>query len=458
MNPSTDHPARAIARMTDRWEAEGLRMHGFILMQKGRILAEGSWSPFQNTVPHRMYSVSKSMTSLAIGLLEAEGRLKLSDPICDYFPDKLPPTVPGPLRRTTIRDMLCMASCHRKSAFKQVRDDDWTRAFFTVPPTHEPGTVFNYDTSSSHTLSALVQRLSGMPLDRFLQTRLFDSLGATDAKRWLTDPMGVCQGGSGLVMTLRDFAKIAQFCLTGGKGTALEGYLAQAVQKHIDTPLQDHTEERYGYGYQFWRVRNNGFAMYGMGGQLAVCLPELEAVLCTTADTQLDPNGVQKIYDAFWQELYPVLAAGRTSTQAEWDALRDKLQTLAFAPVPNDDSFARPIGQAYAFPKNPTGFSYLCLQDQELVFENASGRHRLPFGIGAWAGAKFPGTSEPCITSGGWIFPGLFRLQCYLTGDDPNGVDMLLCYQGDRITVQMKSVRIIHMTQYAGIASGKVIG
>ncbi|MBE0600721.1 MAG: serine hydrolase, partial [Firmicutes bacterium] len=274
--------AEGIGRMLDRLDAQDVCIHGFTLVQDGNRLASGAWAPLRATDPHRMFSVSKSMTSLAIGLLEAEGRLRLTDAICDYFPDKLPDAVPGPLRRQTIRDMLRMASCHRFTTYKQSGDPDWTRTFFTVPPTHEPGTVFHYDTSASHTLAALAERLTGMPILSFLQAWLFDGIGATDAKRWLQDPVGVSQGGTGLIMTLDDLTKTAQFCLGGGVGTPLEGYLREAVKKQIDTPPKGKAEERYGYGYQFWRVRSNGYAMYGLGGQLAVCLPDSGIVFCTT--------------------------------------------------------------------------------------------------------------------------------------------------------------------------------
>jgi len=454
--PNAGIPARAVSRMLDRLEKSGLCMHGFSLAQSGETIAEGYWAPFRAGVPHRMFSVSKSMTSLAIGLLEADGKLKLTDPICDYFPDKLPKTVPGELSRMTIRDMLRMATCHRETTYKLADDPDWTRTFFTVPPTHEPGTVFNYDTSSAHTLAALAERLSGMPLLSFLQSRLFDPVGATDEKRWLTDPVGIPQGGSGLVMTLRDLAKVARFCMEGGKGTPLEAYLREAVRWQISTPLQEHDEERFGYGYQFWRVRNNGFAMYGLGGQLAVCLPDVQTVLCTVADTQMNFNGVQKIYDAFCREVYPQVN-GPASGAGEWDALRERTDTLAMRPLSNDEAFAGPAGREYAFEQNPMHLQTLCLKDRELVYENASGRHALPFGVGAWAASTFPETQEPCIASAGWIAPALLRLTCHVTGDSPCGVDMLLHFKGDRVTVQMKSVREIFTERYAGIASGTAV-
>ncbi|MFH1879381.1 MAG: serine hydrolase [Bacillota bacterium] len=450
--------APAVSRMLGRLEKSGLCMHGFALMRDGLTAAEGYWAPLRAGVPHRMFSVSKSMTSLAVGLLKADGKLKLTDSICDYFPDKLPKTVPGPLLRLTIRDMLRMASCHRFTTYKLANDEDWTRSYFTHPPTHEPGTVFCYDTSSSHTLAALAERLSGMPLLRFLQTRLFDIIGASDDKRWLTDPMGVSQGGTGLVLSLRDLAKVAQFCLRMGEGTALEPYLQEATLKQIDTPLQDYAEQTFGYGYQFWRMRNNSFAMYGMGGQLALCLPDLQTVFCTIADTQLELDDLQKICDAFWQEVYPGLFGETRSPQGEWDALEEKINALSMRAVENNDTFAGAYGREYAFDLNPLDLRLLCLRGRELIYENASGRHTLPFGVGSWAASTFPALEEPCVTSAGWIAPQLFRLTSYMVGDRPCGVDMLLSFAGDRVTVQMKSVRELHMAKYGGVASGTAAG
>ena len=89
--------------------------------------------------------------------------------------------------------------------------------FFTGTPTHEPGTVFSYDTGCSQVLAALVLRLSGQQVIDYLQERLFLPLGATDEKNWLRDPSGCCQGGTGLCMSLRDMHAVAQCILDGGR-------------------------------------------------------------------------------------------------------------------------------------------------------------------------------------------------------------------------------------------------
>ena len=49
-------------------------MHSFLLMRHDTLIAEGYYAPYQKDTLHRMFSISKSFTSIAIGLLEAEGK------------------------------------------------------------------------------------------------------------------------------------------------------------------------------------------------------------------------------------------------------------------------------------------------------------------------------------------------------------------------------------------------
>ncbi len=106
----------------------------------------------------------------------------------------------------------------------------------------------------------------------------------------LKDPFGISMGGSGLMAKPRDLLLFAQLIMNGGsqngKQLLPKDYIHEALSHQSDTMVtMPVLEERQGYGYQFWRIRNNGFACYGMGGQLAVCLPEQALILVTTADT-----------------------------------------------------------------------------------------------------------------------------------------------------------------------------
>ena len=236
-----------IQRFVERLNREDVNMHGFILSVQGQEKVRAYYAPYQEGQPHRMYSVSKTMTGLAIGMLAEAGKLSLDQHIVEFFPDWLPENPSAYLTALTLRDMLRMATCYRQTAYREGVDENWAYSFFVGKPDHAPGTVFFYDTGCSQVLAALVKRLSGQEVMDFLEERLFTPLGCSDPRYWLRDPSGCCQGGTGLCMSLRDLHRVAQCLLDGGRGLVPGWYVEQMGKKLIETLLQGNEEERYGY-------------------------------------------------------------------------------------------------------------------------------------------------------------------------------------------------------------------
>lgn len=429
-----------------RLRREDVCMHGFLLSVGGNVKASAYYAPFREGQPHRMYSVSKTMTAIAIAILMEEGKLGLDDHIVDYFQDYLPADPDPRLLRLKLRDMLRMATCHASTAYREGIDENWTKPFFTVRPTHEPGTVFYYDTGCSQVLASLVKRLSGMEVIDFLNERVFGPIGARDERFWLRDPSGACQGGTGLCMSLRDLHKVARLLMEGGRGIVPGWFCAEMGKKHSVNALHPNREESSGYGWQVWCTRA-GWAMYGLGGQLAVVCPEKDALLCTIADTRLDPVGVQRIYDAFFEEIYPYIG------QEDMSPVSLALRTHA---VDNNPAFAmRAAGPFFFDEGNPLGLRSVELRDGELLWENTLGKHPLRFGVGENVVDTFPGWPQtPTLCSGGWIAPGLLRVRCFLIGNAPCGVDMLLLFQNGCLTVQARRSHDPATELYEGVASG----
>ena len=438
--------ALRIRCFADRLRREDVNMHAFQLSVDGQMKAKAYYAPFREGQPHRMYSVSKTMTGIAVGMLADDGKISLDQPITDFFADWLPEKPDGRLLRLTIRDMLRMATCYRQTAYREGVDENWAKPFFTGAPTHEPGMVFHYDTGCSQVLAALVKRVCGQEVIDFLEERLFRPVGLQDQRYWLRDPSGCCTGGTGLCMSLRDLHAVTQCLLEGGRGIVPAWYAEQMMQKHIDTPLQGNEEERYGYCWQCWRTRA-GWVMYGMGGQLAVVCPEKQTILTTLADTRLDPCGIQRIYNAFFEEIYPYI--GREDTD---------LVTLELAvqALPDRGEFALDKSPVYRFEEgNPLNLRTLALQGDCLMYENDRGPVRLPFGRGKALEIAYPGWPEvPALAAGGWIGPGLLRVRCFAVGDAPCGFDMLLCFKENRVTVQCNKSNDPVTEGYQGVASG----
>ena len=104
---STGIPSYAVKNFLTRLEKQQLPLHSAIIMRHGKICAETYYAPYNKDSLHRMFSITKSFVSMAIGCLAEEGKLKLDDKIVDYFPEKQPES--GTYKYTamlTIRDML----------------------------------------------------------------------------------------------------------------------------------------------------------------------------------------------------------------------------------------------------------------------------------------------------------------------------------------------------------------
>ena len=325
-------------------DIRGISMHSFLLCKDDCLVAEGYYAPVKKNDLHRMFSVTKSFVSIAIGLLQEEGRLSLDDSIVKFFPEYVPNTCEAHpwLLATTIRDMLSMRSCHASTTYDKFSSKtDWVKSFFTVAPTHKPGTVFHYDTSATHTLCALVEKLTGMKMLDYLRNKVLNEIGFSKEAYCLTDGFGVSMGGSGLMATSRDLMCFALLILhngnLNGKQYISADYIKEATSFQTATCVTGPVpSESQGYGLQFWIGEHNSIVCYGMGGQLAILLPEYNTAIVTTADTQGYQGGNQVIYDAIFRHILPELEKKQspwTPSDEEKLAFEQFMSKLAMRPL-----------------------------------------------------------------------------------------------------------------------------
>ena len=445
----------SILRMLDRLEKENVCLHGFELRVGGSVRAEGYYAPFRKGGMHRMYSVSKTMTGLAIGLLIGDGRLKLDDRIVTFFEDKLPRNPDPRLMRLTIRDMLRMATCHRKTTYREGIDDNWDGTFFTVKPTHEPGTMFNYDTSCSQVLAALAERLAGKGLLEFLEERIFSKIGADDPKRWLTDPSGVPTGGTGLMMSLRDLGKVAQLVMDGGRGLIPADYLAAATTKQIGNDAPNFPEEGYGYGYQLWITRY-GWAMYGLGGQMALCCPEKRVLLCTIGDTRLDPYGIQRLHDAFREEILD--HTDELEIPGSDETLQRRLANLRMVSVPHAGGVCPRESRTYIMEDNDGQLKRVVLEESAVRLVWTDGEHAFCWDVlGQNKAGCWPDTDVPTLTSAGLTEDGGLHVRCSVVGDAPCGAELFIYEKDGTVSIRMRKSSDPLTNRYDGVFWGREV-
>ena len=239
-------------------------------------------------LPTHTYSMAKTVTSFAIGMLIGDGVLSLDDKLCDLLSDELPRIVNPRIRRITVRHLLEM-----KSGVTAVSEaaaslcERWSYAYLTSLPTFNPGTKFHYNSMNSYMLAYILVKKTGKSLSDFLRERLFRPLGITNFF-WECSPEGVEKGGWGLYLSPYDMGKLGHFLLEGGMADGVplipHDYLAEALTPHA------HLSAQYGdydYGYHLWVSRSHeAYLFNGMLGQNIWVCPKHAMVVVFTAGNE----------------------------------------------------------------------------------------------------------------------------------------------------------------------------
>ena len=371
-------------------------------------------------VPQRMYSVSKTVTGLAVGLLAAEGRLSLDDPVVKHFPDLVAGHPPHPwLEATTLRHMLAMVGPHRSTTYK-VREGGWLESYFRVPPTHPPGTLFTYDTSASYTLAALVERTTGGTLAAYLRPRVLDPIGVSPGLRFLTGPDGFSHGGSGLICTPDDLSRLARMLNDGGvhDGARLlpAGLVAAAT-----SPQSDPATVRWGgpfraaYGYQLWLPPAGGWLMFGMAGQIVYGDPETGVSVVVTADSQAAVAGDQKLLDLVLDRLVePARALARGDVDAP---PAGDVAPLPWPSPRHGAVHARPLAGTWTTRTPDAGPGTFTL-DVDAAGGSVASSDGWAISFDTAAPLATTIGDEPAVVTAGWSAPGTLDVRAGTHGDE----------------------------------------
>lgn len=488
---STGIKSSSISRFLVRLAEKQVPMHSVLLLHKDTLIAEGYYKPYTKDTLHRMFSISKSFTAIAIGLLEAEGKLSLSDPICNFFPEYVSEDTHPWIHEMTIRDMLMMRTCHAATTYKVNMQSNWVESFFTVPPTHPAGKFFHYDTSSAHTLCALVERLSGMDMLSYLKEKLAP-LGLSEESYMLKDPFGISLGGSGLVAKPMDLLKFGYLimhegavpasCITDASTSSKNLTISDAdtLQLVPASYLRDATSnltptvataplpsESCGYGYQIWQNEKGGYVCYGMGGQFIIFLPKYDLICVTTADTQGMAGGNQLIYDALYEEILPYISdAPLAESPSEYEHLCQQLNNLAIAPLANTLTISdcqRFSGKEYTLLDNKNGFSKLSVEFIESQTNDSLGVTKgilhytlynqeceLHFGFNHLELGNFPGYDMKYAASAEWISHDILYIRAHIIDEYLGSVRFELTFGENDVTVFFKKVEESLFNEYNG--------
>ncbi len=305
-------------------QADSLDIHSIMIVKNGNVIYEKWQSQGEPETPHILNSVSKTFTSLGVGLAIADGKMKLDDKVIGFFPDKLPAEVSENLADMDIRDLLTMTCGHAndhtyemQQLAKENPSTDWVKQFLSYPVEFTPGEVYCYNSVGTFMLSAIVQKVTGKKLVEYLNERIFEPLNIKDAT-WTETKEGQNFGGWGLYLKTEDLAKTGQLILQNGKWNGKQlvptEWIAEMSKRQVaSAPAGINATELVienadpdwiqGYGYQMWMCRHHAFRADGAQGQFILILPEQNTVIVMTADTPHMQTELQLV----WDYILPVL-------------------------------------------------------------------------------------------------------------------------------------------------------
>lgn len=310
VNPdSHDNRFASVKDQMDQWVLDGDIVGAELLVIRlGEIVFHdvAGWRDSDRQIPMeknticRIRSMTKPIVGTAVLMLVEEGAMSVRDTVSKYIPEY---NNPG-CREITIQQLL-----HHTGGFQQPGYPGWATDYTSLQgiveavanagPTFTPGERFSYSDGGSSTLAAIVTAVSGMVVEEFIQTRMFDPLQMNDSfcvldeveprrprisctywkdeqtdtwvKYWdNNDPPQVpyFRGSGGVYSTTSDYAKFLNMWMNNGEWEG-HRYLQTSTVEEALTPSDQSWAANYPYGYHWAIMGDEVFGHSGSDGTLA---------------------------------------------------------------------------------------------------------------------------------------------------------------------------------------------
>jgi hypothetical protein len=408
-------------------------------------------------------------------MLVTEGKVRLSDRVISFFPEYDTDEVPQLVREYTVEDALTMSTPYYPVRAKEIPDAIANP--YARPADKPAGTLFAYN-DGAEVCCDIVERVSGMFLADFLRP-LLDKLGVSRDATFVKDYDGGAWGGSGMMSTLRDFAKVAEFIghlgYHDGEQLIDREYMQRmtSIRKmtasgNLYSPLATH-----GYGYLTW-ISPDAICMRGMGCQEAFYFPERDLLFVSNGDTMTDFDySDTRIYEAVKYFVFEEIG----EPMAEGDDYRILPRKLASLEMPRYGEGDSPLscgvsGKRYKLEENDMGWSHFALDLSEregsISYANARGEKKIRFGCGSYLKSSFPETHyygrERGVPSGRepdslaiaeWLDKDTLLIRVYITDISFGSVFVKIAFKDDLAAIQLKKRGEFLLDDYGGFAIGR---
>lgn len=349
------------------------------MYKDNKIMADISIPPYNCGQLCHVYSLSKSFTSTAIGLLYDEGKIDITDNAADILGVKVEKG--SYADKLEIRHLLSMSAGHSECSISSIANSsDGVKEFFRKEFVYPPGTHFTYDTGASWLLSAIVTAVTGMTLFDYLNEKLFYPLNIFECK-WQCSGGNISEGGLGLFISTDSLAKVALMYANrgvyNGKRILSERWISMASSKQTDTSSNGSANWSVGYGYQLWMNKLGGYRGDGAFGQYMIVIPERN--IAFVALTESDNMGKQI------DDIFEYIFDYEKDDNEEEPNIKDFINGIY---KPSYSETGLEINKLYTLGKNLQGFTSCRVNNEGktllLTLSNGKDLQTISIGNGEW--------------------------------------------------------------------------
>ena len=275
--------------------------HGKLVFEKYWPGADEIWGDGIGVVKHAkdsvhdIRSISKSIVSACIGIAIKQGKIKsVQQRVFDFFPEYKQYDT-GWKSLLTIEHLLTMTSGLRwneevpydnpdNSEIRMVRSPNPIEYVLMQPMDVAPGKLWKYNGGTTQLLAAIIQKVSGQPIEKFAANYLYKPLGITKYV-WLKYPKtNMAAAASGVRLRSRDLLKFGLLYYHKGVWNKKQILPASWVEASFKSYVK---RDDGGYGYQFWLFADERqrpiIAAVGNGDQRIIFYPHADLLVVVTA-------------------------------------------------------------------------------------------------------------------------------------------------------------------------------
>lgn len=270
-------------------EDEFINALSLLVVCKGKLVAEG-YVQRESDITRREHvqSVTKSLTSMAFGVLRGEGHFPdLDASLAEFLPVTDPRKEAITLRHLlTMRSGIGVDNYHFATDLLMAKRRHMTRFLLDQPLRHVPGQAFDYRDCDPQLIGSVTLAKTGQSIESVMRRHILEPLGIWDVT-WQHNADGEPLTAHGVWLRARDLAKLGELAhrrgMYQGRQLVPADWLDEACREQSDTGNDPGTRD-FAYGFYFWIVPEiRAYSTWGHGGNFMLVVPEAELVLVLTS-------------------------------------------------------------------------------------------------------------------------------------------------------------------------------